>query len=500
MSPIGVSVVATEVPQSAGVSASTGTVFIVAPAAYGPEAITKVRSLSEVVALYGPREGESVELFDLSNAFFSLGGETAYVVKGVEGSTAKAAFVELEATGKAKTLTCTAKYKGTYGSKLQYEVVENGGKTASKLVIYNPEGEVLEASPEYAKAEEILTWSEANSLYVTLTAGSNYSTGKSEVLKAASKAALSTGTAGVNSAYKEAAVKAGLEAISKTYGPGQVITANGGLSTAELEKVHLLVAEHCSKNNRFGLCDLKGAATEGTTVSELKTQKNTTTTIPTALGGYVQFFSTALKCVGATYGTTRTIAASGIVAGLYAKVAGTGVDNTAPAGRSWPLAPFVLGLTNTYTEAQINELNTGGITNFAERYGIICLYGSVTAVSQTKDAIFYQAATARERMRIDWELERVAENFLFSTLDGRHQVRSAFAGQLAAVGKRQWELNGLYGETANEAITVNVAEPVNTTATEQAGELNAEVAVRISPIAQYIKVVTTAVPITETII
>ena len=322
MSPIGVSVVATEVPQSAGVSASTGTVFIVAPAVYGPEGVTKVRSLAEVVALYGPREGESVELYDLANAFFSLGGETAYVVKGVEGSSAKAALLEAEGGSTPKTYVINAKYKGTYGGKLQVEVAENGGKTASKLVVYNPEGEVLEASPEYAKVEELLAWSETNSLYVTLSQGSGYSTGKTGLPKAVSKAALSTGTNGVNSAYKEAAVKAGLESISKTYGPGQVITANGALNTAEVEKVHLLVAEHCSKNNRFGLCDLIKAKTSTTTVAELKTEKNTTTTIPTALAGYVQFFSTALTCVGVTYGTTRTIPASGVVAGLYGHIDG----------------------------------------------------------------------------------------------------------------------------------------------------------------------------------
>jgi hypothetical protein len=63
--------------------------------------------------------------------------------------------------------------------------------------------------------------------------------------------------------------------------------------------------------------------------------------------------------------------------------------------------------------------------------------------------------------------------------------------------KRHWEADALYGETAGEAGAVVVAEPVNTPTTEQAGELNAELIVRISPVAYAVKILIVATPITE---
>ena len=187
------------------------------------------------------------------------------------------------------------------------------------------------------------------------------------------------------------------------------------------------------------------------------------------------------------------------MAGLLAKVASKGNDNIAPAGPRWPVSPFVIGLVNTYTEEQMNELNTGGINNVAERHGVLCLFGDVTATPQTKDLIFYQYSASRERMRLVAEAEEIGERFLFATLDGRHQKRAKFQGELQGMIKRHWEVDALYGETAGEAGAVIVAEPVNTPTTEQAGELNAELIVRISPVAYAVKILIVATPITEVV-
>ena len=185
------------------------------------------------------------------------------------------------------------------------------------------------------------------------------------------------------------------------------------------------MAEQAQKTNRFALADMKKSEEASKTVAELKTEKETAT-FSTLLGQYIAFFSTAVKATGLTLGTERTIATSGVVAGLLAKVAGGGNDNRAPAGPRWPISPFVIGLVNTYTEEQMNELNTAGINNLSERHGILCLFGDVTATPQTKDLIFYQYSSTRERMRLVAECEEVGERFLFATLDGRHQKRAKF--------------------------------------------------------------------------
>src|SRR5271154_4202804 len=153
MTKLGVEVLTSETPQSAGTSQFTGQLFATVAAEYGPETTTLVRSLNEFVQLYGPREATTLKGYDAVNAFFALGGQRCYVSRAL-GASITAATKELEATGKAKTLVVTAKYKGAYGNKIKVAVLEESSKT--KLVVYNPEGEILVQSPLFLTAEEML--------------------------------------------------------------------------------------------------------------------------------------------------------------------------------------------------------------------------------------------------------------------------------------------------------------------------------------------------------
>ena len=60
-------------------------------------------------------------------------------------------------------------------------------------------------------------------------------------------------------------------------------------------------------------------------------------------------------------------------------------------------------------------------------------------------------------------------------------------------------LGALYGDTPADAFVVNVGSPVNTPATIAAGELNAQASVRMSPFAQYVQILLTAVPTTQSL-
>jgi len=494
MSPLGVNVTSSETPQSAGVSTTTGQMFLAAPAAYGPETPTLIRSLNEAVTLYGPREGESVKMYDYLNAFFALGGARAYVNRVSGEGSPVAALLELEAGATAKTLVVTAKYKGTYGNGFKVEVTEAASKT--KLIIQNPAGEVLESSGEYAEAKELLAWGQetAHQTYVTITEGSGYSTGKAGLVKKITATKLASGA---NPTANEKSFLKTIEGFPKGLGSGQLCAATTVLaSSSPEEKVRTAMGEHASKNNRFALPDLKRAEETGSTVAQLKTEVGT----PAAgIAGYMATFSSAVTAAGLTLGTTRTIPAGPVVAGLCAQISQTGTINQAPAGRRWSLAPFVTGLTNTFSEESMATLAENGINPLAERQGIFCLYDFVTELLRTKDLIFCQASASRERMALIADCEAVGERFLFSTLDGRHQTRSKFQGELQGVIKSHWEVNSLYGLEAPEAGVVNVGEPVNTLTTEQNGELNAELIVRISPFAEYVKIAIVSVPLTENV-
>lgn len=498
--PLGTLVTTSETPQSGGVSTNTGTAFICAPANYGPETPQLVKSLNEVNALYGPvgRETGYTQLYDACNAFFSNEGARAYINKAGEGEGAPAAAkLELEAGATAKTLVVTAKYKGTYGNKLKIEVIENVAKTKAKLVILNANAEIVEESPEETEAKGIFEWGKTHKNYIEITEGSSYAAGKGSVLKVLAAKVLS---GGANPETKEKGTIKALEGFQKTLGPGQILCPGNSETTtlAESEAVHKVMGEQALKNNRFALCDLFAAETVGTSATTLVTNKGTNAA---SLAGYMSFFSTGVETTGTatTPTVTRKLAASGVIAGLFATVSREGNNNKAPAGRNFSLAPFVTGLVNTYTEPNMEKLNNEGINNIAERFGVFCLYGDRTALSSESDPIFYQYSAARERMQLASEAEEIGERFLFATLDGRHQKRAQFQGALQGLVKKHWENGALYGETAIEAGLVNVAAPVNTEATEQAGELRAEMLVRISPVAEFVRIQIVSKPITEVV-
>jgi hypothetical protein len=488
MAKLGVSFEVAETLQTAGISQGPGTMFLTATSSYGPEEPTRVRSLSEVERLYAPsgRESENAKLYDACNAFFAIGGQAAYVNK-VSGASAKAALLELEAGATAKTLVVTAKYKGTYGNSIKLQVTNASSKAQLKIIA--PNGEILETSGEYAEAKELFEWGTTHTTYVVITEGSGYSTGKSGLLKTLASTPLASG---VNPTTTEAEGIKAIEGFPKTLGPGTYVTTYEAFK----EKIHEAMHLQAQKNNRFAACDIEGSETVGTTAATLITNKKAGVTSAVQLG-YGAYFSSAITATGTTVGTTRTIPFSPVFAGLCAKVSALGTDNRAPAGPRWSLAPFVTGFTNTYSETAMTELNEAGINSVAERSGVLCLFGDVSACPITKDLIFWQYSAGRERMRLVWECEQVLEKYQFITLDGRHLKRAKMQGDLQAVCKRQWELESLYGETAAEASSVNVGEPVNTPTTEQEGQLNAEVAVRLSPVVQGLRGILVSVPITE---
>lgn len=472
-----------ETSQSGGISLSNGTAFVVAPAAYGPEEPRLVRSLGEAVTLYGPRtEAESQKLYDALNTFFALGGSRAWVNRIAGEGSPVAAKLELEAGATAKTLVATAKYKGTYGNSLKVEVVENAGKTASKLVILNPEGEALESSPEFALASEVLTWGASHETYVTLSQGSGYTAGKGSVLKVLASTKLATGA---NPTVNEKTTIKSIEGFARALGAGQLIVPGN-----TEEKVHVAMAEHCltTKRNRFAIPDIKKAEETGSTVANITGEKGTFTLEQSKK---CLFVSSSAIVQGVALGTTRTVPASAVVAALCARVSATGNDNQAPAGETFSLAPYVLGFTNTFNQEQIEELSTAGINSFKEVQGIPCLFGFVTACSREKDIIFWQASASREQMALVARCEEVGQPYLFKTITKRTIAK--FQAGLQGVGKEHVESEAL------DAFAVNVAAPINTPTTEANGELNAEMVVQIGPYANVVNVSLTAAPVTETI-
>lgn len=480
-----VKVTTAETPQSGGSSLSNGTAFVVGAASYGPEEPTLVRSLSEAESLYGPRsEAESQKLYDALNTFFALGGAKAYVNR-VLGSGSAVGKLELETGGKTKVLIVESKYKGTFANQLEL-TIPSGGETIS--VTNALTGEVVETVKIGAKAETGGPYPKKTA-YVTITEGSNYSTGKGEALKELTITKLASGA---NPTPTKAETTKAIEGFGKSLGAGQLIVP---IATYGVEEgVHTAMGEHAQKFNRIAICDLKEAGVEKVTVATLKAEKGT---YPTSISGYMLFTASTCVVQGVTIGTTRTVLSSAVVAGLCAQVSQTGNDNQAPAGESWPISPYVQSFTNPFKQTEVEELSTAGIISFKEVNGIPCLYGFVTALSEEKDEIFWQASASRERMALSAASEIIGNKYLFKTIDGQGILLHRFKGDLQALLLLHWKNKAIFGAEAPEAGIVNVDEPVNTPATEAKGELKAELIVKISPYANIVAIQIVSTPITE---
>jgi hypothetical protein len=490
--PFGIKVSSSETAQSAGTSISTGTGFPIGLTDAGPFTPTLIKSLAAYVATYGERTATSSVMYDEVQLFFNLGGAQIYAQRAGKESVAVAALKELATGAAPKALVVTARYRGTAGNKIKVEA------SATELVVLNEAGEILEAF-KGVKASEFVG---LVSPYIVVTEGGEFAAGKGEALKVVAAAALAGGT---NPAAEitEAIAKEALEKLTKNLGPGQV-----WIPATEKEPVkkgiHVLMGEHCQtvKNNRYAICDLPDNAATAALIASKEGP------YPAGISGYMIFHTGSCIIPGVTANTTRKVPGSGVIAALCAQVAATGNDNQAPIGIGWQppafgpggISGYVIGFTNTFTLAQMTELSEAGINAwYVTPAGVPCLYGFVSALPFATDKIFWQASAGRERMHLVWESEELLEEFFGKTIDGRGLLLARLQGRLQALITNHWKENALFGVSAATAGIANVGEPINTPVTEQAGELNAELKVRISPFVNSLSEVIVSVPISESV-
>jgi hypothetical protein len=491
---LGTTVINKTLPSFGSVAAILGTAGVVGEADYGPEGPTLIRSIQQWVETYGAYSSTSATSYNWANSFFARGGRRLYFQRPSNGGAA-AAKEELATAGEPKVLVITAKYKGSGGNSYKIAVIENAGKTKTKLVVYGPEGEVLQESGEYAKAEELLKWGEeeAHKTYILITAGANYTAGKAELVKALASKALAGGTN--PTALTAAELVAGLAAFTRNLGPMYVaIPANTE------ETTHKGLAEHAANHeDRYAVGDFTDSATPATLIAA-----KGVSSLSSAYQGCIAFTSSTAIVPGPTPGSTVKVQGSSLFCALHAEAAATGNLNQATAGFRWPVSPNVIGFTNTFTHTQQEQLVEGGINVWGEELGQLCLIGYVSAVNREVDEIFWSAAAGAERMALDYEggiiLAEAANN---QTIDGQHHLIAIVEGRLQGLIKRHFESGALYGEQATGGPTaagsVEMGEPINTPASIQKGELNAELQVRISEYAQATTLTIVSRPITANV-
>lgn len=281
----------------------------------------------------------------------------------------------------------------------------------------------------------------------------------------------------------EAEVTAGLDLFSSDYGPGQVLVP--GLATAD---VYDALLAHADSTGRTVMLDVAADASASTITTALGT-------LAAAPGAETAGMFVGWPVLPISGGGTRQVPGSVMAAGLAGRGdAFAGHANNAPAGDQGRGAGFVTGATGvseSYTDTELDSIHDAGGSVFRTINGVTQLYGWKSVSSDDR---FAQLNAGRMTMQLGSGIRAGAAAFLFRQIDGRGHLFAELEGFLRGYLQPLWAADALYGEEADDAFAVDVANQ-NTAETVTAGELRAAVEVTLTPHAEkvIINVVTATV-------
>lgn len=284
-----------------------------------------------------------------------------------------------------------------------------------------------------------------------------------------------------------------LALFTKGLGPGQVAAP---LDTPGATTYGKLL-DHAVANNRWAVMDVSLA---DNTEAEIATKAGLvpSTANKDEFGALFGPWHEIPGPAGTIGGAARQVPASAATCALLNRVDGLGNPNRAPAGRDFPLQ-YVTGFVYDILDADVETLLTAGANSYIEKYGVLQLYGFQTARVASPDDPFWQANCSRGRMWLTAQAQLVGEQFMFKPIDGRGVLAGAFKRALEGVCLNLYGVDGLFGETAAEAFSVETGVSVNTDETIAAGELHGTAEVVFSLHAKSVVIDLVSVPVTGSV-
>jgi hypothetical protein len=553
---LGITFTSNEILQAGtGGPGATGRAFFAGEADQGP-GTTYVRcaSINDYTIAFGARSPTSATLYDAVDVFFHEGGSVCYVTR-VNDATSIAATLTLSDVTPHPTVVVSALSPGVDGNAFKVAVALSTaatltGNTASSITVTNvssfanigvgtpvsgtgipagtyvasvtpgsstltlsqaatatatgvtitptkytvtvqdSSGNILETHGPYNTTAQLFADTTSAFVAFSQSAGSGFTTNVPTTTAATALAG------GGNITDITDTIRVGaLANFPPALGPGTVAIPGQTSPT-----IWAGIGAHCVSTgvNRMGAVELPDTPTAATIIAAMTAINNST------YAGYLVV--AGAQCIVPNpfaTATSRTVGSSAVVAALRARVSATGNDNQAPSGVNYPLR-YVTGFTNTYSLADTISLNAVGFNTFqTPKTGLglpaLCLCGFSSGVLQSADPIFWQASAGYERMALVNEGTGILNSHMFQSIDGRNLLIGKVTGELMAMIARHWSADALYGADATDAGKAILTPPINTTTTEQAGALNANVLVRISPFMQSGTYSLTSIPITSTI-
>ena len=478
----GTTIVRSETPPNRSRVIQSGTAFAIGLTGKGSLADARVpaRSFSEWTSRFGAR-ADAPYLYDAAEAFFREGGSLLFTSR-VLGPSALEASLNLS-DGSGTTLVVKAKSPGAWGNGatggLSVDVDVSGSDFTLNVYL---NAVLVETSPTLADQAAALAWAQYSS-YITLSAGAN----SGDPVNTVGAQNLTGGTDDRANAV-DAHYLAALTQFTEDLGPGQV-ACPGGTTAARQNQL----LDHAATYNRIALLDGPDTGVKATALSAA----GAITSANARFGG---MFGPWIKVPGVTPGTFRTIPPSLVVAGIIARNDGSGhTPNEAAAG---DLGQSLFGLDVSqvaWSKSDRGELNTAGFNVVRFMDGGVRVYGFRSLADPVTEDNYINLANMRLYMEIAAKADAIAERYVFRQLDGQRHTVSEYGGALTGMLLPYHAAGALYGETASEAFNVDVGEAVNTDATMAAGQLNAKIALRMSPFAEDVIINLTKTRTTEAV-
>jgi len=490
----GVSVTVNAPTSNPQTNSPTGTWFVVGNC-HGPANIpVPINSLSDFQTYFGKIVNSSLTgrytvssissntLYDSLDVYFREGGINAYVVRPI-------AAAAVAATGAAGTfLNFTAASKGTWansasGTDTSGVIITLTNITATSYTLsiaYN--NQVMAVSPTLNTNTDAVNWLASQNNYQVLVSAT---AGVSPTVPSTSIIYLTSGTD--STAATDAEYLLALNAINDSYGPGQVSVP--GITS---DTTHKNLLNHAQINNRVAImdgADTAVVATLTTAVSVVQTGGASAATD----SSYGALFSPWVVVPGIASTTpsstapvfNRIVPPSCIVAGNIAATDVKNDCNVPAAGLINGSSAYAIGLSQTFTAADRGTLNAGQVNLLRNINGQIAIYGFRSTAT---DQNWVYLNNVRFRMQIVRDFDVIAENYVFAEIDGRGQIFSTLGGALAGQCQNYWLRKSIYGANAEDAFSINVGPQVNTAITIAAGQINAQVNLRMAPFGEFVNV------------
>lgn len=472
-------------------------------------ALTGRYSIAATVASGGTAFNiDSTKLYDALDVYFREGGVDAYVSRMVSNSATTSQDVKATITVGKITLTAVSGgswanfTSNTSGPNSGLQVVITGpyavgsNNSYNATILYN--GQTMAASPALGGEQDIVNWVNSLPAYVSLCAATYVSGGSSAALPTSTASpVLVSLTGGCDYNTVDADLDKTLSVFIADLGPGQ-ISYPGGTSTAN----YSMLTAYAQLTNRIAVLDGQDTATAATLTTAVSNLQTTSGQVTTKLGStyidasYAGMFAPWVKIPGITQTNpnqvtglvfNRTVAPSALAAAKFAQNDQANDSNVPAAGVGPGSSVYATGVTQSYSAADRASLNSGGVNVIRNVPNVnqIAIYGSRSC---SNDANWVFLNNCRFRMQVVRELDIIAESFLFDEIDGRGQIFARLNGALAGQCQTYWVRRSIYGTDPSSAFQVNTGSTINTPASIAAGQINAQVGLRMAPFGEFVNI------------